>query len=95
MSAITIENKGQNTAYIINRLEGERATSERVFILRRYRRIHKGERRLFLLPSMYPRRKGLSVMECVLCDKEVAYFVTAYDGFCDKHNREIEGKGNK
>lgn len=34
-------------------------------------------------------------MECVLCDKEVAYFVTAYDGFCDSHNREIEGKGNK
>ena len=34
-------------------------------------------------------------MECVLCDKEVAYFVTPYEGFCDKHNREIGGKGNE
>ena len=33
-------------------------------------------------------------MECVLCDKEVAYFVTPYDGFCDTHNKQLE-EGSK
>ena len=30
------------------------------------------------------------MIECVLCDEEVVSFVTPYEGFCDKHNKELE-----
>lgn len=33
-------------------------------------------------------------MECFLCDKEVAYFITPYEGFCESHDKQLREEVN-